>query len=207
LALEKQYYEEAIKGSEELNTQLEKNRVASRSFEYGWKSAFEEYVNDATNAAKYAQSIFQKATTGMEDLIVNFAKTGKFEFKSFMNSILEDLLRSQVRQLMAQVFNIGGSTGGAGGFFGGIGKLLGFANGGIIPTNNPVLVGERGPELISGAAGRNVTPNSALGGGNYVTYNINAVDALSFKQLVASDPAFLYAVTQQGAKSVPQTRR
>ena len=207
LALEKQYYEEAIKGSEELNTQLEKNRVASRSFEYGWKSAFEEYVNDATNAAKYAQSIFQKATTGMEDLIVNFAKTGKFEFKSFMNSILEDLLRSQVRQLMAQVFNIGGSTGGAGGFFGGIGKLLGFANGGIIPTNNPVLVGERGPELISGAAGRNVTPNSALGGGNYVTYNINAVDALSFKQLVASDPAFLYAVTQQGAKTVPQTRR
>lgn len=207
LALEKQYYEEAIKGSEELNAQLEKNRIASRSFEYGWKKAFEEYVDDATNAAKYAQSIFQKATTGMEDLIVNFAKTGKFEFKSFMNSILEDLLRSQVRQLMAQIFNIGGSTGGAGGFFGGVGKLLGFANGGIIPTNNPVLVGERGPELISGAAGRNVTPNSALGGGNYVTYNINAVDALSFKQLVASDPAFLYAVTQQGAKTVPQTRR
>jgi lambda family phage tail tape measure protein len=183
------------------------NLENSRTFASGWKKAFAEYVEDATNAAKYAQSIFQKATQGMEDLIVNFAKTGKFEFKGFMNSILEELLRSQVRQLMGQMFNIGGATGGAGGFFGGIGKLLGFANGGIIPTNNPVLVGERGPELISGAAGRNVTPNSALGGGNYVTYNINAVDAMSFKQLVASDPAFLYAVTQQGAKSVPQNRR
>jgi len=86
--------------------------------------------------------------------------------------------------------------------------MLGFANGGIIPTNNPVIVGERGPEIISGAAGRNVTPNSQLGlGTTNVVYNISAVDARSFKELVASDPSFMYAVTEQGRRSLPTTRR
>ena len=184
-----------------------------REFATGWKKAFEEYADDATNAAKAAERIFEKTTKGMEDAIVGFAKTGKFEFKSFMNSILEELLRSQVRQLIAQIFSIGGtgSIGGGGGstgFFGSIGKLLGFANGGMIPTNSPVLVGERGPELLSGAAGRVVTPNEQLGfGTTNVVYNISAVDARSFKELVASDPSFIFAVTEQGRRTIPSSRR
>ena len=145
----------------------------------------------------------------MEDMIVNFVKTGKFEFKSFMNSIL-DLLRSQVRQLMAQM--LGGfstATGGnnsGGGLFGVVGNLLGFANGGIIPTNQPVIVGERGPELLMGASGRQVIPNEKLGASSNITYNINAVDARSFKDMVAQDPSFIHAVAMQGARSIPGRR-
>ena len=76
----------------------------------------------------------------------------------------------------------------------------------MIGSNGPVLVGERGPEIISGAAGRMVTPNNQLGG-SMVTYNINAVDAMSFKQMIAQDPQFIYALTEQGRRSVPGTRR
>lgn len=193
--------------------QAERVYQEQRAFSTGWKKAFEEYADEATNAAKQAERIFQKTTQGMEDAIVGFAKTGKFEFKSFMNSILEELLRSQVRQLIAQIFSIGGTGrigggGGSTGFFGSIGKLLGFANGGIIPTNSPVLVGERGPEILSGAAGRVVTPNEQLGfGTTNVIYNISAVDARSFKELVASDPSFIYAVTEQGRRTIPSSRR
>jgi phage-related minor tail protein len=143
----------------------------------------------------------------MEDSIVNFVKTGKFGFKDFAASILEDLLRIQVRQAMVGIFGSIGSTSGTGGGGFNLGSLLGFANGGIVPTNQPVLVGERGPEVISGAGGRFVTPNNQLGGGTtVVTYNINAVDAPSFKAMIARDPSFIHAVAQQGAKSVP-TRR
>lgn len=193
--------------------QAERVYQEQRAFSTGWRKAFEEYADEATNAAKQAERIFQKTTQGMEDAIVGFAKTGKFEFKSFMNSILEELLRSQVRQLIAQIFSIGGGNrigggGGSSGFFGSVGKLLGFANGGIIPTNSPVLVGERGPELLSGAAGRVVTPNEQMGfGTTNVVYNISAVDARSFKELVASDPSFIYAVTEQGRRTVPSSRR
>ena len=188
----------------------DQSRLAQQSFEYqrsfafGWRSAFREYAAEATNSAKVAESIFRKATQGMEDAIVNFAKTGKFNFRDFLNSILEDLLRSQVRQLMAQLFGLGSGSGS--GLAASAGRLLGFANGGIIPTNQPVLVGERGPELLMGAAGSRVIPNNQLGG-TQVIYNINAVDAASFKQMLARDPSFLFAVTEQGRKSLPQTRR
>jgi hypothetical protein len=100
-----------------------------------------------------------------------------------------------------------GGGGGGGGGFKSLTKMLGFANGGIVPTNGPVIVGERGPELLVGASGNRVVPNNALNGGGSVTYNISAVDARSFKELVASDPSFIYAVTEQGRKTVPFSRR
>lgn len=202
---EQKYRDAALKGTNELIAAQKAAYDQSRSFSFGWKKALNEYVENATNSAKAAENVFKRATQGMEDAIVNFAKTGKFEFKGFLNSVLEDLLRSQVRQLMAQVFNIGSSSGMGGNIIGGLGKILGFANGGIIPTNNPVLVGERGPELLSGAAGRTVIPNEKLGGTS-VTYNINAVDASSFKALVAADPGFIHAVAMQGAKAIPGRR-
>jgi hypothetical protein len=37
-----------------------------------------------------------------------------------------------------------------------------------------------------------------MGGGQNITYNINAVDVDSFRSLVASDPSFIYAVTEEG---------
>ena len=142
----------------------------------------------------------------MEDLLFNFVKKGKFEWSNFVQMMVDTLLRSQIQQLMANVMGGTAAVGGAagGGLFGGISKLLGFADGGIIPTNGPVIVGERGPEILSGAAGRTVTPNSALGG--TVTYNINAVDAMSFKQMLAKDPTFLYAVSEQGRRKLPGGR-
>ena len=198
---EEAYYQRARTVNEELIRATDELYQRSRQFSTGWKSAFQEYVDDATNAAKVAQDVFRKATQGMEDLIVNFAKTGKFEFKNFVASLAEELLRSQVRQLLANLFTINTGTMSNGGSI--LGGILGFANGGTIPTNKPVLVGERGPELLTGAAGRTVIPNDQLGGTTVVNYNISAVDAMSFKQMIARDPGFIHAVAQQGAKAVP----
>ncbi len=211
-AEKQRYLDAALVKSQELINKNKELYQQSRSFETGWAKAFRDYVDEATNAAKAAERIFAKATQGMEDLIVNFAKTGKFEFKNFVNSMLEELLRSQVRQMMAQIFNIGNmggasGQGGGGGLLSSIGNLLGFASGGVIPTNKPVLVGERGPEILSGVGGRVVTPNDQIGmGPTIVNYNISAVDARSFKDLVASDPSFIYAVSQQGSRGVPGRR-
>lgn len=175
-----------------------------RSFQYGWKKAFESYADDATNAAKAAERIFEKTTQSMEDSIVSFAKTGKFEFRGFLASVVEDLLRSQVRQLLVNTFSLGGGSGGGSTIINTAKKLFSgfFADGGFIPSGTFGIVGERGPELISGPA--QITP---MGGMGNVTYNINAVDALSFKQLVAQDPSFIHAVATQGGRGIPQTRR
>jgi lambda family phage tail tape measure protein len=254
------YVEASVQGMNSLKAQTKANFEASRSWNTGWKKAFNDYVANATNAAQQAQNIFAKATKGMEDMIVNFAKTGKFEWKSFISMMLEELLRSQIQQVFAQMMGgmqnsmsgvtggggnlLGGLLGGVGSLFGGgssgympgessgmptsssnvfgdllggigsgitsvfsgIGDLFGgfFANGGNLGAGRWGIAGEAGPELISGPA--SVTP---MGGGGVtnVTYNINATDAMSFKQLVAQDPGFIHAVVMQGAKSMPGTRR
>jgi hypothetical protein len=103
----------------------------------------------------------------------------------------------------------GGGGGGdsGGGFFDSIASGIGglfdgwFANGGQIGAGKFGVVGEAGPELVSGPA--TVTP---MGGGTNVTYNINAVDAMSFKQMLAQDPSFIYALSMQGGGGVPSRR-
>lgn len=256
-----QYIAAAAVKMEELKQQTKANYDASRSWNTGWKKAFNDYKENATNAAKQAEAVFSKATSGMEDMIVNFAKTGKFEWKSFVADMLEQLLRSQIQQVFASMMggmqtSMSGVTGGyggggnlLGGLLGSVGSLFGggsnsgqtppyvpaqsnsgggfgdilgsigggissaisgisdffggfFANGGNLGAGKWGIAGENGPELISGPA--TVTP---MGGGTNVTYNINAVDAMSFKQLVAQDPGFIHAVVMQGAKSTPGTWR
>lgn len=185
---------------EKIKENTTRQREVQRSFAFGWKQAFQSFSDDATNAAKKAEKMFTQMSQGIEDTIVNFVKTGKLEFKSLIADMLETLLRSQIQQLMAQTLGAfgGGSGGGAS-----LSKLFAgfFANGGMIPSGSFGVVGERGPELVSGPA--TVMPMS---GGGAVTYNINAVDAMSFKQMVARDPGFIHAVANQGARRVP-TRR
>jgi hypothetical protein len=84
----------------------------------------------------------------------------------------------------------------------GVSSLFGgfFATGGMIPPGRFGVVGEAGRELVQGPA--TVTP---LNSGS-VTYNINAVDAASFKQLVAADPGFIHAVAMQGGRAMPARR-
>jgi len=201
---QKAYYDAAAKGNAELKAATYDQYNNSRKWNTGWTNAFKEYRDNATNAALEAQRVFNIAAQGMEDALMNFIKRGKFEWKNFVQLMVDELLRSQIRNLIG---NLGsGMQSASSGIAGGIGKLLGFANGGIIPTNGPVIVGERGPEILAGAAGMNVIPNNALGGVSNVVYNISAVDAMSFKAMIARDPTFLYAVTEQGRRSLPGGR-
>lgn len=312
------YYKKSRQGIEAVVTAQKKLNAESRTFSTGWKKAWADFTDNATNAAQAATRLFDKFTSGIEDALVDFAKTGKLNWKSFVADMAEELLRSQIKQTLASVlqvqnpFSSGGSSigdslgglfggllggsggatrgqsanspmyvldvsggGGAGGGFGsvfggggtqtqggsgggimgtignifggvkdavggvfsGIGDAIGgvvdtvgsifsgggssggggffdsigstisdlfggfFANGGAIPAGKFGMVGERGPEFIGGPA--NITP---MGGSSAVTYNIQAVDARSFQQLLASDPSFIYALTEQGRKSFAGAR-
>jgi len=262
-----------------------------RSFERGWADAFRKYQEEATNSARVAGEVFGKTTQGLEDAIVGFVRTGKFEFRDLINDIAETLLRSQIKRLIADVFAPDGLLGGLGSLFGGLDSLLGggggkrgespssplfvqdvrgatapdltgledlipstgsrtpgfgdisdifgggdivntisrglggitdtvgsvvgsitsgignlfggfFANGGFIPPGKFGIVGERGPEMISGPA--QITPFAE--GGTTVNLNISAVDADSFRGLIARDPEFIASVAQAGSRAIPGRR-
>jgi len=135
-------------------------------------------------------------------------------FKKMVTQILADILRLQIIQpILGSLFGIQFGGGGAvtgmdfagsifGGMFGG-----GKASGGPVMAGKTYLVGEKGPELLSmGSNAGSITPNNQLGGRTTVNYNINAVDAPSFQALVASDPEFMFSVTEAGRRRIPGVR-
>tara|TARA_Y100001937_G_scaffold65625_1_gene89769 strand:+ start:1398 stop:3338 length:1941 start_codon:yes stop_codon:yes gene_type:complete len=59
------------------------------------------------------------------------------------------------------------------GFLGAISSFLGAKDGGFVPPNKPVMVGERGAELLVPRTASNVVSNSDLGGGITVNQSLN----------------------------------
>jgi hypothetical protein len=182
----------------------------SRTFAAGWGEAFREYVDNATNAANIARDIFGSVTSAMESMLDNFVKTGKLNFKDFAKSIIQDILKIQLKASMLKIWEgLGG--GGVGGFFR---SLLGFADGGRPPLDQPSIVGERGPELFMPRTAGTIIPNHALAGvggtqqvvNNY-NYNISAVDSRSVAQLFMENRRTLLGVTEQARKELPIRQR
>jgi phage-related minor tail protein len=167
-----------------------------------------------------AKTYFDTFSKGFEDVFVKMVQTGKLSFRDLANTMIAEFARIESRKLFAGLFG-GGSTGG--GFFEGLFsgaktllsgnsffKMLGFANGGVPPIGVPSIVGERGPELFVPRSAGTIIPNGQFGttGMNTnITYNINATDAASFRQLLAREPEFLYAVTEKGRSAIPSGRR
>lgn len=188
---------------------------ASRSWSSGWKTAFDEYMDNATNAAQKAGQVFGSVTRNMESAIDNFVDTGKFKFSDLARSIIQDLIKIELK---AQATKLLGMIGGGGGIFSAIGSLFGFANGGTPPLNRPSIVGERGPELFVPRSAGTIVPNHKLTGGgntqvaapitnNYITNNISAIDAKSVAQLFAENRKTLLGSVQMAQKELPYGNR
>jgi tape measure domain-containing protein len=83
-----------------------------------------------------------------------------FKFAQLLQQLAADALAAEVFDILA---NLGGGGGGAGGFLGFIGGLFGGAQaGGPVRGGEPVLVGERGPEIFVPPGSGNITPNVAI---------------------------------------------
>ena len=191
------------------------NLTASRTWEQGWKTAFDNYMDNATNAAQQAGQAFSSITRNMESAIDNFVKTGKFSFKDFTRSIIQDLIKIELK---AQATKVLGMLGGGGGIFSAIGSLFGFANGGTPPINRPSIVGEQGPELFMPKSAGTIIPNNKLGMGgdtqvsapvtnNYITNNVSALDAKSVAQLFAENRKTLLGTVEMARKEMPYSNR
>jgi hypothetical protein len=129
-------------------------------------------------------------------------------FKTLVKQILADILRLQIIQpilgALLSPFGFGFGAGGSitklpsgnGGGYTGSGARAGGVDGkggfpAILHPNETVVDHTKGQ-------GMGAVQNTA------VTYNINAVDARSFKELVASDPEYIYNVTQVGMRRQPR---
>ena len=173
------------------------------------------FQDDAIDFAKIFENVAKRLGTPMERLektledglvkgVEVFENTltdailkGKADFSAFGDHIKQVLAKALVQKFIT----------------GPILAAFGLASGGPARAGQPYIVGEEGPELFVPRNSGTVIPNDETmamaggaglpGGSPTINYNINAVDAKSFKQMVAQDPEFIFNVSQAGARKVP----
>lgn len=195
------------------------------SFQKGFGKGFDEFVRNMPNQLELGRQTFNTLMSSMESALQNFVRTGKFSFKDFARSLIQDMIMIQARaQMMSMMKGIwsmfGGGTpsvdlGYGGGSAGAVG-ISGFANGGSPPVGRASLVGERGPELFVPRTAGTIIPNnqlaSAMGGGQTVNYNgpyianMSAIDTQSGAQFLAKNKQAVWATYQSANRSIPVTR-
>jgi hypothetical protein len=114
------------------------------------RRAIISYMEDVNNAAKVAEQATTSALRHIEDALVKMVTTGKFEWKNLVDSIVADLVRLQVRQLLGGLAS-GLFGGGSGGLFGGLfSGLFGGGSGTAAVYHAGGLVGDSAPvRLVS----------------------------------------------------------
>jgi lambda family phage tail tape measure protein len=187
----------------------------------GVQKGFEEYIRKIPTQLEVGKQAFNSLMGSMESAVEKFVRTGKFNFKDFTTSVIQDMMVIQAKASMMSMmkgigglFSMGGGMGGLDNFdpFG----MIGFADGGDPPVNQPSIVGERGPELFVPRTAGTIIPNnqlaSAMGGGSTVNYNgtyianMSAIDTQSGIQFLAKNKQTIWASYQSANRSVPVSR-
>jgi lambda family phage tail tape measure protein len=107
---------------------LDTARVASKvATEKAGFDAVAKYQDIASQRLNAYGSAFEKMFTGMGDAIIEFAKTGKINFSGLVNSMIEDLIRFEMKK---QVLSLYETTGGAKGIMAAATSMFGFKDGG-----------------------------------------------------------------------------
>lgn len=186
---------------------IDADQARAQSWSAGWEDAMRKFVEDSKLYGKAGADAFNSIVGNMNSAIDNFVKTGKFSFKDFSRSIIQDLIAIEIKMQTMALLRMA---------FGSFGIVLpGKAEGGPVASGSPYIVGERGPELFVPNGSGTIIPNNQLamaGGGPQVVYNgpyiasMNAIDTQSATQFLAKNKAAVWAANQSAQRSVPVSR-
>jgi lambda family phage tail tape measure protein len=182
-----------------------------------------EAVLQLSDRLQTLRSINQSVFSNMGSAIDNFVRTGKFAFKDFARSVIQDIISIQLRAQATKLLGMAmGSFGGFGGSsgpmqLGGEMQYIGpaFANGGSPPVGVPSLVGEKGPELFVPRQAGTIIPNHQLANamqqpqivynGPYIA-NMSAIDTQSGVQFLMKNKESIWSANQSASRSLPASR-
>lgn len=77
----------------------------SRDWQDGAERALQAYADEAGNAAAAVEDVMGMAFQGMEDMIVEFVKTGKMEFSDLVTTINAEIARLAFKSLASESYN------------------------------------------------------------------------------------------------------
>jgi hypothetical protein len=192
-----------------------------KTFTYGWFKAFNEYADNADNAALRAKDIFKSMTDVLTNSINEFVDTGTVAWDRLIENIIKGMLKAELQRQASQLFSLGFNA--IRGLFGGspmsptddIPVMSAHASGGVASANTLSIVGERGPELFMPKTSGAIIPNnqlSAMGGGQTINYNgpyiasMSAIDTQSGVQFLSKNKQAVWATYQSANRSIPMSR-
>ncbi|KPW82178.1 phage tail tape measure protein, lambda family [Pseudomonas congelans] len=108
IALTQQY---GAKTAQAMQDGWKKVDQAQGDWTNGAKAAWQNYRDEVANIAGQTQSLISDAFDGAEDVLTEFVKTGKLSFKSLADSIVDDLIRIQVRKALVGAVSSFASSG------------------------------------------------------------------------------------------------
>lgn len=167
--------------------EIAKKRMADRNdLTRGIRMGVANYFEEVNNLSQLTEDATIRAMRGMEDALTSFVANGKLSFRDLANSIIQDLIRIQIRQLITMPFagminnflNPGTPMGilpGDSPLSANSATIMGRrAMGGPVTGGQSYLVGENGPEIFTPGASGGITPNNQIGGGGVtIVQNIN----------------------------------
>ena len=113
---------------------------------------------------KESMKLFKQWGEMFTDTIFDMVVTGKASFKSLFTSIATEILKAGIRKFItAPLFSAIGLP------------IPGFQAGGAVTGGNPIMVGERGPELFLPNTGGRIVPNGQI---NEVREDIGGVSII-----------------------------
>jgi lambda family phage tail tape measure protein len=170
-----------------LTDAIQRQYDAERTGSAGVAAALQKYEEEATNYAKSANELVTHVLAGLEDGLTALLTGKKLDFKSFVDSVISEIIRLQVvKPLLASIFGQGTAGGGAmqgafggsgGGLLSGLGNLAGSFGGGfgfggtgfgasLLASDAGALGGSVAGDLLAGviplAEGTNYVPYDGL---------------------------------------------
>jgi hypothetical protein len=153
--------------------------------------------------------------TDLGDYVVDFCFGAKQSFGDFVRQTLQDITKLIIKMMILNALKDAFNPE-KGGLLGGIGKVLGFAEGGFLRPGQVGLVGERGPELLTGGhSGINVTPIPAgvsmsrndSAAPMVLQFNVNAIDSRGVAQFFEDNEGLVAGAMMRAAQRSSALRR
>ena len=174
------YFREGTKSLEEFSESI------TKSFGSQMQTKLKTFTDSIKTVQESMADVVVKGIKGMEDALVTFVTTGKLSFRSLANSIIADMARIAIQQMITKPFTnfLDGLFGNANGNAFVDGKVEKYAYGGVVkkPTLFPMangigLMGEAGAEAIlplrRGSNGK-IRVQSTGGGFGNIVVNVDA---------------------------------
>tara|TARA_B100000242_G_scaffold263993_1_gene211243 strand:+ start:900 stop:2549 length:1650 start_codon:yes stop_codon:yes gene_type:complete len=174
------YFREGTKSVQEFSESI------TNSFGSQMQTKLKTFTDSIKTVQESMADVVVKGIKGMEDALVTFVTTGKLSFRSLANSIIADMARIAIQQMITKPFTnfLDGLFGNANGNAFVDGKVEKYAYGGVVkkPTLFPMangigLMGEAGAEAIlplrRGSNGKLGVQSTGGGFGNIVV-NVDA---------------------------------